>query len=108
MTVAASHGINPRAPLKTLPVDKRKLLLFGTGEELYHVKGTNRFGEQTSITETFEGFVPLLLRRHKETESEFMKEEINKFMSLRPCESCHRNRLKPEALAVNLINFVEL
>jgi len=103
MTVAASHGINPRAPLKTLPVDKRKLLLFGTGEELYHVKGTNRFGEQTSITETFEGFVPLLLRRHKETESEFMRNEIEKYMRQELCKSCLGRRLKKESLTITVL-----
>ena len=52
--------------------------------------------------ETFEGVIPNLERRFKETESEFMKEEINKYMSLKPCETCRGQRLKPEALAVKI------
>lgn len=102
MTVAEKHGINPRSALKDLTEKQRTLLLFGTGDELYHVRGTNRFGEQTTITETFEGFVPLLLRRHKETESEFMRSEIEKYMRQELCKMCLGKRLKKESLTITV------
>lgn len=102
MTVAQKHSINPRSALKFLTQEQRKLLLFGTGDELYHVRGTNRFGEQTTITETFEGFVPLLLRRHKETESEFMRSEIEKYMRQELCKTCLGKRLKKESLTITV------
>ena len=53
-------------------------------------------------TKTFEGVIPNLERRWKETESAWMREEIERYHSAKPCEACHGYRLKPEALAVKL------
>lgn len=101
-TVAEKYGINPRAPLRALTKKQRDVLLYGTGDELYHVQGTNRFGEQTTITETFEGFIPQLLRRHKETESDFMRAEIEKYMRQELCGDCLGKRLKKESLTITI------
>ena len=50
----------------------------------------------------FEGVINNLERRHKETESEWSREEIERYMTATPCEACHGYRLKPEALAVKI------
>ncbi len=102
MTVAGKYGINPRAPMKTLSQKQRDILLFGTGDEVHRVSGTNRFGEITSIEETFSGFVPELLRRHRESESDFLKAEIEKYMRHELCKDCHGKRLKKESLTITI------
>jgi len=101
-TVAGKYGINPRAPLKTLNKKQLDILLYGTGDEVHHVKGTNRFGEETAIEETFSGFVPELLRRHKESESDFLRAEIEKYMRQEVCTSCGGKRLKKESLTITI------
>lgn len=102
MTVCDHHGINPRAPLKQLTKKQLSTLLYGTGEHVYHVRGTNRFGEQTTISETFEGFIPQLIRRHKETDSDFMRTEIEKYMTQEICGACQGKRLKKESLTITI------
>lgn len=100
--VADKYGINPRAPMKLLSKKQREVLLYGTGEEIHHVKGKNRFGEETAINETFAGFIPELLRRHKESESDFMRTEIEKYMRTEVCSSCNGKRLKKESLTITI------
>lgn len=102
MTVAEAYGINPRAPLKTLSPDQMKVLLYGAGERVFRVQGTNRFGEQTTISEDFEGFIPQLMRRHKETDSDFMRAEIEKYMRQEICKTCKGKRLKIESLTITI------
>lgn len=102
MTVAETYGINPRAPLKTLTRNQRDILLYGTGEKRFTVQGKNRFGEDTTITETFAGFVPELLRRYKDTESDFMRTEIEKYMRQELCGTCQGKRLKKESLTITI------
>ncbi len=87
--VAERHGFSLDTPFKNLTKEQRELILFGEG------------GERDSWR-TFEGVIPNLERRFKETDSEFMKEEINKYMSLEPCAECGGKRLKPAALSVKI------
>ncbi len=104
-TVAAKHGINLRAPLKNLTSKQRQILLYGTGDDIHHVKGTNRFGEMTAIEETFRGFVPELMKRHAETDSDFLRLEIEKYMRQEVCKSCNGRRLKNESLQITIDKF---
>lgn len=104
-TVSQKYGIDARAPLKKLTDKQRKILLWGTGDELHYVRGTNRFGEPTSITETFTGFIPELLRRHRETESDFLRAEIEKYMQREACKTCTGKRLKKESLTITIDGF---
>ncbi len=94
--VAEDYGFSIDTPFKQLKKEHQDIVLYGSED------GDKWHG--------FEGVIPNLERRFKETESEFMKEEINKYMSLKPCEVCHGARLKPEALAVKFYgrNIVEL
>lgn len=104
-TVCKTYGIDTRAPLKKLTQKQKNILLHGTGEELFYVRGTNRFGEMTSITETFRGFIPELLRRHRETESDYVRAEIEKYMREEICETCDGKRLKKESLTITIDGF---
>ena len=101
-TVASIHDINLSAPIKLLSPKDIQILLNGTGDQLYEVHGKNRFGESTVIHETFGGLVPELLRRYRESKSDWVKTEIEKFMREETCPSCKGTRLKPEALTVTI------
>lgn len=86
-SVAHEYGFVVETPFKDLPKDIKKIVLYGETE--------NRWGG-------FEGVVPNLERRFRETESEFIKTEINKYMSVQPCPECNGLRLKEESLAVTV------
>jgi len=79
--------------------DFQNLLLFGS-DKVYRVEGENRFGRQTVIHEQFEGFIKNLERRYQETDSEFIRKEIEQYMKRQTCPLCHGQRLKDEALSV--------
>ena len=88
-------------PWKDLPKKAREAVLHGTGEEeipFVLERGSKRYEFQRP----FEGVVVNLERRYKETESEWVREELGRFMSVRVCPTCQGARLKPEALAVRL------
>ena len=85
----------PTSELRQVDLDK---ILYGTGSETYHVK----LGIGRSYDTTYEGVIPNLERRHKETDSDFMRRDIERFMQQRPCHACHGRRLKPEVLAITV------
>jgi excinuclease ABC subunit A len=85
-----------RIPIKELTKKQIQLLLFGTGSSLLNsVEGKER-------GEVFEGLIPNLERRYKQTESDFIRTEIEKYMRKEVCPTCKGNRLKPEALSVTI------
>ncbi len=85
----------PTADLKGEDIDR---IMYGTGKETYRVT----LGIGRSFETTYEGVVPNLERRHKETESDFIRRDIERFMQEKPCYACRGLRLKPEVLAVTL------
>jgi excinuclease ABC subunit A len=101
-TVAQKYGINPRAPLKLMSQKQKEILLSGTGEELYQVIGQNRFGDKTRIEEKYIGIVNELKRRYRESDSDFVRFEIEKYMREEVCTQCGGKRLKKEALTVTI------
>ncbi len=105
MKVAEDHGINPRAALKHMSDIQKKVMLYGTGDKQYRVEGTNRFGAKTTIEEQFIGIIPELKKRMSETESEFVRTEIEKYMRRETCPSCNGKRLKKETLTVTIDKF---
>jgi excinuclease ABC subunit A len=99
----ANHlGISLSTPIKDLPDKALNTILFGAENEIFEVKGRNRFGRLITWDTNFEGVIPELLRRYKETESEWSKREIEKYMRKEVCESCKGSRLKEEALSVTV------
>lgn len=103
-TVCEKYGVNIRTPLSQLTKEQRTILLFGTGEEVHEVQGENRFGRITSIWETYEGVIKNLERRYKETESDYIRFEIEKYMRKEICPNCGGGRLKKEALGITIDN----
>jgi excinuclease ABC subunit A len=96
--VAARHGFSLQVPTAELSQKHLDIILYGTGEETYEVKlGSGRYFDTT-----YEGVIPNLERRHKETDSDFMRRDIERFMRERPCHSCQGRRLRPEVLAVTV------
>jgi excinuclease ABC subunit A len=90
-----------RTPYEDIDAKTQEKLLHGA-DKIYTVEGENRFGRQTMIQEKFEGFITNLERRYHETDSEFIRKEIEAFMQKELCPSCHGQRLKPDALAVTV------
>ncbi len=88
-------------PIKDLTDADRKFLLFGS-DKVFKVQGENRFGKNAEWQTTFEGVIPNLERRYRETESGYIRGEIEKFMRILTCPTCNGTRLKPEALSVTV------
>ncbi len=94
--------IDMHLPIGELTAEKINILLKGTGDRQYHVYGTNRFGRETYIWEKFIGFTAELERRYLESESDWVKEEIRKYMREKICPECAGTRLKKEALSITI------
>ena len=99
--VADSHGFSTKTPWKKLPKKVRDVVLYGSDEEIY-VKYKNRYGRTRSYWTTYEGVVPVVERRHVETDSESQRERLEEFMREVPCRACGGARLRPETLAVTV------
>jgi excinuclease ABC subunit A len=98
--VADRFGFSLHVPTGELTTEQINIVMYGTGAETYRVK----LGPGRSFETTYEGVVPNLERRHKDTESDFIRRDIEKYMQERPCHACHGRRLKPEVLAVTVAN----
>lgn len=96
--VADRHGFSLQVPTSELSETDLDKILYGTGSEKYTVA----LGGGRSFDTTYEGVIPNLERRHKETESDFMRRDIERFMRERPCHECHGRRLRPEVLAITV------
>jgi excinuclease ABC subunit A len=113
LVVAAELGIDTAKPLSEWPETGVEALLYGTGERKYHFRHIARDGVgRWEYQGRWEGVIPNLERRHRETKSDGMKEWIQGFMSTTPCVECGGKRLKPEVLAVtvggrNIAQFTE-
>jgi len=83
-----------------LPEDQRDLFLYGTNGDRLYVSYRNRMGRKRSYTTSFEGIVPNLERRYRETDSDYVREKIEEYMSVVPCPECEGARLRPESRAV--------
>ncbi len=99
--VAERYNFSIQVPTKELSESQLDKILYGTGNEKYKIA----LGSGRSFETTYEGVIPNLERRHKETESDFMRREIQRFMVEKPCTACMGKRLKPEVLAVTFKNL---
>ena len=99
--VAKAHKWRIDVPVKKLPPEAIEYLLYAPRDERVVIGYRHARGENTYVA-TFEGLVPYLERRYKETESEYIKTELEKFMVSRPCPTCGGRRLRPEALGVTV------
>ena len=104
--VAKAHNFSIQTPVGKLSKENLDKVLYGTGDQKYEVQlGNGRMYEST-----FEGVIPNLERRHKETDSEFMRKDIERFMRERQCNTCKGARLKPVVLAVTIhdLNIMDI
>lgn len=85
-----------------IPDTIKEIILNGAGEERFTFRYENMYGENKTYHSTFEGVLPLLSRRHRESTSDWAREEIEEYMSSKPCPACKGARLKPEALAIKI------
>jgi excinuclease ABC subunit A len=99
--LAKQYEFDLNTPWKKLPSDIQQKILYGVEEPLT-IRYTPQHGNTRSYSTHFEGVIPNLDKRYKQTESEGVREEIEAFMSARVCPVCHGARLKPEALAVTV------
>ena len=108
--LAREHGVDLSTPYRELPEKFRKELLYGTGgRKLQFMYESRTTGNKSQLNYTFEGVIPNLERRYRETNSDYIKEKMEQYMSLTPCDTCEGKRLKPEVLAVTVsgINIAE-
>jgi excinuclease ABC subunit A len=100
-SLARHYKFSTTVPWKQLDAKVQKAILFGSGEESV----TMRYNDGLRSYETrkpFEGVIPNLERRWKETDSAWIREDLGRFQTTRPCEACKGHRLKPEALSVKV------
>jgi len=100
--VAQRYKIPLDKPFSKLTVKERQIILYGNNGDPLRVKYFNSEGKRRWYETSYEGLVPNLERRHRETESEFIRAEIERMMSPRPCDVCKGKKLKPEYLAVTV------
>ncbi|MDO8487028.1 MAG: excinuclease ABC subunit UvrA [Candidatus Curtissbacteria bacterium] len=101
-TVCRENAIDINKSVGELSDDERKLILYGDKDQVYRVKGPNRFGKVVTWDTQYEGVIPQLERKYGETESDFVRKESEKFMRIDICDACRGARLKPEALSVSI------
>jgi len=100
-SLADHFGVDMHTPVRKLPREFVRALLHGTDQPV-QLKYHNRWGTYRQYETAFEGVVPQLERRYQETDSEYVKEEIEQYMSTAPCPDCRGTRLKKESLAVTI------
>jgi excinuclease ABC subunit A len=100
--IAERYGVDLDTAWRDLPEGSRDFFLFGTNGDRVEVAYRNRFGRRRAYATTFEGIVPNLERRYRETDSDFSREKIEEYMTLRPCPECKGARLRPESRAVRI------
>ncbi|HEY6875073.1 MAG TPA: excinuclease ABC subunit UvrA [Candidatus Dormibacteraeota bacterium] len=101
-TVSRYFGIDMDKPWSKLSKQHRDVLLEGTGEKKIKFGYKNQYGHSRWYEAPFEGVVANLQRRYEETQSEYLKQELERYMSDKPCPACKGRRLKPESLAVTV------
>jgi len=100
--IADRYEIDMETPWEDLDEEVRECFLYGTNGDRLYISYRNRYGRRRSYTTSFEGIVTNLERRYRETDSDYSREKIEEYMSVRPCPECKGARLRPESLAVKV------
>ena len=95
--VAEHYGFRTDVPVRDLSDEARRIILYGNRGERVDVKYRARNGNIHTFKTTFEGIIPNLTRRHRETGSESMRTDFERYMTNKPCPTCNGMRLKPES-----------
>ncbi len=99
--IAAHYGFDKNKKWKDLPAHVQQVMLYGSGEEEIPFR-YDEGGRVYQVTRVFEGVIPNMERRYRETDSNWIREEFERYQNNRNCGSCHGYRLRPEALAVKI------
>ena len=96
-SLASHYGFSLETPFGQIGADDQKAILFGSGRENVDFRYLNDRGDIVKRSHPFEGIIPNLERRYRETESQTVREELAKFLSTQPCPDCHGTRLRRES-----------
>ena len=110
-SVAKEHNFDLQTPLGKYPKEILDLILFGyNAKPLYRIQYTNRFGKERIYDVQYEGVTKELSRLYQETDSEYRRSDIEKYMAEKVCDVCNGDRLKPYSLAVTIgkYNIIEM
>ncbi len=109
-SVGKEYGYDINTRLGMLSEEARQVLLHGAGDKQFNVEGKNRQGRWTSFYSTFKGLMEYLKERYRDTESQWVKAEIEKYMVSEVCSKCHGTRLKEEPMSVTIdtLNISEI
>ncbi|OQQ75165.1 excinuclease ABC subunit A [Ligilactobacillus salivarius] len=97
-----AFGIDMDTPFKDLPDKNKKIILYGAGDREFHFKFKSDFGGLKDIDTTFEGVIPNVERRYRETNSDFTRDVMRQYMTSLTCQTCHGYRLNEQALSVKI------
>ena len=97
-----AFGIDMDTPFKDLPDKDKKIILYGAGDREFHFKFESDFGGLKDIDTTFEGVIPNVERRYRETNSDFTRDVMRQYMTSLTCQTCHGYRLNEQALSVKI------
>ncbi|HEY7633261.1 MAG TPA: excinuclease ABC subunit UvrA [Thermoleophilaceae bacterium] len=100
--IADRYEVDMETPWEDLDEEVQDCFLYGTNGDRLYITYRNRYGRRRSYTTSFEGIVTNLERRYRETDSEYSREKIEEYMSVRPCPECKGARLRPESLSVKI------
>ena len=98
--VAKKHGFSIDVPVEQLSKEAKEIVFYGTGDETYLLQGGH--GSVREYMTSYEGVVSNLGRRHRETDSDYIRKEIEKYMLIKPCPLCKGAKLKPEVLSITI------
>ncbi|WP_149095615.1 excinuclease ABC subunit UvrA [Paenibacillus terrae] len=101
-SVCEHYSISQNIPVSQLTTEQMNTILHGTGDQKIRFRYENDFGQRKEAYVTFEGIIPNLERRYRDTASDGIREFIEGFMSAKPCNTCKGHRLKKETLAVTI------
>jgi excinuclease ABC subunit A len=102
-SLAHRHGFSLSTPVKDLTEEQLRLILYGNGAEEIPAVYEDRYGRMRQYYTNFEGVIPYMERRYRETDSDNVRSDIERYMSSSPCPICQGKRLKPESLAVTIV-----
>ena len=103
-SLAKAYKFSTQVPVKELASDHLNIILYGSKGKPIQMRHRSHQGRDFEWAATFEGVIPNLERRFRETESDYIRKEIERYMASNPCPACKGQRLKPETLAVTVCN----
>jgi len=102
--VGKNYNFDINTPIGKLNDNQIEIIMYGTGDEKYHTKYSGQNSSYETDT-TYEGVVPNLERRYHESDSDYVRKNIQKFMEITTCSTCNGMRLKPEILAITVLDM---